>query len=139
MEEVDRLELRHLWRLSWLDSIEEFSNAEAQAARWGVDPSPHYSYIEYCCCYFDDLALNDKADGYVEALQTGLVSNAEVEAVDLFHQSLCQYQPPTTIWDNDGILADPDWQNVIAKAAQAKVALLAIITDDIERWHLTQP
>ena len=139
MEETDRLELRRLWRLSWLDSIEELSNADAQAARWGNDPSPHYSYIEYRCCYFDDLALSEAGGGYGAATQAGLVSGSEAKAVEQFHQSFSRYQPPTTIWDNDGVLADPKWRDVVAEATQAKTALSAILTDDTELWHLTQP
>lgn len=61
-----------IWRIRWLDSLLELSDLKLQQ-RWldKTNLNPHWSYIEFCCCYFDDLNLTE---GYDYWLQENIVS-----------------------------------------------------------------
>jgi hypothetical protein len=123
----------------WLSSIQEFADADTQRRLW-LDPTntnPHFSFGEYYCCYFDDLNLTD--GGYEGAIEEGLVSAEEVEAVREFHRITRAYHSPASDYDYETILADPKWAEVVRAAQRAQAALLALIDDPCERLLLTEP
>ncbi|WP_139816219.1 hypothetical protein, partial [Planktotalea arctica] len=77
---TDQAEIKKGWRERWLSSIEEFANFETQRQTWldNENTNLHYTFVEYMCCYFDDLNLSD--GGYAWALKEGLVSKEEHDA-----------------------------------------------------------
>ena len=129
-------DLRQNWRQNWLNSIQEHADVDEQRRRWLdiTEPSPHFQYGEYCCCYFDDLCLGDL--GYPWALAEGLVSAQEVQAVAEFHALADAYDPAYGD-DSAAVLADPKWLAVTDAARRAQVALLDLIKDPWERSLLT--
>lgn len=132
-------ELRRSWRTKWLSLIQEFADYETQRRLW-LDPNntnPHYAFVEYFCCYFDDLGLSDR--GYDRAIKEGLVSRDEVEAVDHFHQIAGTYKSPTDDDDHETILADPNWAALVEAARRAQAALRCLIQNPQERRLLAEP
>ena len=135
---IENSALRRNWRSNWLASIQEFADIETQRRLW-LDPAnsnPHYSFVEYLCCYFDDLVLAD--EGYRGVLAEGLISSEEVAAVSNFHEIADAYNSPTDDYDHAAILDDPNWKAVVEAAQQARATLLTLIDDPRERSLLTQ-
>jgi hypothetical protein len=135
---IDDQEQRGSWRAGWLSSIQEFADEDTQRRLW-LDPktnNPHFSLVEYRCCYFDDLGLSG---GYDWPLTQGYVTAAEVSAVHEFHAIAGAYDSPTNSYDNEAVLADPAWAGVVAAAKRAQAALLALIEDRSERRLLLEP
>lgn len=132
-------ELRRKWRTNWLSSIQEFGDDEAQRRLWLdlAKTNPHFSFVEYFCCYFDNLGLSD--GGYDWAVNENLVSREEAAAVERFHQLADSYDSPTDDYDHEAILADPKWAEVVEAAKRAQAALLGIIDDPQERHLLLEP
>jgi hypothetical protein len=121
-----------------LSCIREFADEEEQRKLW-LDPAntnPHWSFVEYRCCYFDDLDLSH--GGYAGAANEGLVTHDEVAAVANFHQMADDYDSPTDMYDHVAILADPNWAEVVNAARFAQAALLDVITDPHERRLLSK-
>ncbi|MCR5871395.1 MULTISPECIES: hypothetical protein [unclassified Sphingomonas] len=134
----DNREPRRNWRMQWLGSIQEFADGEAQHRRWldRTNTNPHYSFVEYMCCYFDNLCLSDR--GYDWAVKENLISLMEAAAVAEFHQIVDAYHSPTNDYDHDAILADPAWAEVVEAAKRAQAALLCLIGDVDEQRSLTE-
>ena len=137
-------ELRRNWRRNWLRSIHEFADLDTQRRLW-LHPTarnPHYTFLEYICSYFDDLAVFDDSvsgDAYATAREQGLVSAEEVAAVEAFHAILDAYEAPgKDDYDHEAILKDPKWGEVVAAARSAQSALLPLIHDPEERRALTE-
>lgn len=131
-------DLRQGWRISWLSSIQEFADDEAQRRLWldRNNTNPHFSFVEYMCSYFDDLDLSD--GGYERALSEGLVSKEEAGAVSEFHRLAHVYDSPTDDYDHETILADEKWADLVEAAKRAKASLLCLIHDPQERQVLTE-
>jgi hypothetical protein len=134
----DDSELRRNWRSRWLGSIQEFADDEVQQRTWldTTNTNPHFSFVEYFCCYFDDLGLSD--GGYRWALNKGLVSENEAKAVSDFHRAADSYDRPTDDYDHKAILADPKWGEVVAGARHAQAALLPLLDDPQDRRFLVE-
>jgi hypothetical protein len=133
----DNQELRRNWRVNWLGSIQEFADEETQRRTWlnTNNTNPHYSFVECYCCYF-----GLSGGGYQWALEQGLLSANEVDAVAEFHAIADAYEAPNRDdYDHDGILADPKWAGVVAAARRAQATLLTLIDDPSERVLLTEP
>jgi hypothetical protein len=135
----DNQESRRNWRTKWLSSIQEFADDDTQRRLWLdlTNTNPHFSFVEYFCCYFDDLGLSD--GGYQWALEQGFVSEREVSAVTGFHEIADAYDSPTDDHDHQAILADPKWAEVVAAAKEAQAELLGLIDDPHERRLLVEP
>jgi hypothetical protein len=135
---TDDPERRRNWRTNWLSSIQEFADEEVQRRMWldTTNINPHWSYVEFFCCYFDDLGLSD---GYGWAIQEAFVTNEEVTAVAGFHRVANAYSSPTDNYDHKAILCDPKWAEVVAAAKQAQGRLLGLIEDPHERGFLMEP
>lgn len=126
-------ELIKNWRLNWLESLHEFSDYSLQLYSWrgGLEPNnPHWSFVEFMCCYFDDCSLSG---GYAWAVEDGFVSIEEETAVAEFHQAADQYKPPKNdSYDHGAILQDMEWQVVVELAVAACNRLSSLITDPTE-------
>jgi hypothetical protein len=138
--EEEKADMRRLWREGWLGCIEEFGDYEMQRATWlnRAHRNPHYSFVEYMCCYFDDHLSHGPAYSYAPKITAGLVSAEEVEAVAEFHALAEAYKPPTDDYDHDAILADPKWRDVVAAARTARDRLLPLLSDEGEIQALTE-
>ncbi len=132
-------ETRRNWRRDWLCCIQEFADDEAQRRLWldRENTNLHFSFVEYFCCYFDDLRLSD--DGYDWAISEGLLSADEVAAVAEFHAAADAYDSPTDDYDHEAILADAKWAKVVEAAKRAQAALSHLIEDSQERRLLMEP
>jgi hypothetical protein len=135
----DNFELRRNWRTNWLSSIQEFADDDIQRRLWldATNTNPHFSFVEYFCCYFDDLGLSDS--GYEWAVREGLLSESEVRAVARFHKIADAYDCPTDDYDHQAILEDPKWTEVVAAAKEAQAQLFRLIDDPHERRLLMEP
>lgn len=137
-------ELRPNWRRNWLGSIQEFADLDNQRRLW-LDPNvsnPHFTFVEYICCYFDGLAVFDGpvalGGSYAVAREKGLVTAEEAATVEPFHAILDAYETPgKDDFDHQAILADPKWRETVAAAKSAQSALLPLIHDPVERRALT--
>jgi hypothetical protein len=131
-------ELRRNWRINWLRSVQEVADRATQKRMWldKENTNPHFSFVEYLCCYFNGLGLED---GYQRAVSGGLLTSGEAKAVAAFHSIFNAYCPPNGDYDHEAILADPKWNDVVLGAQQAQAALLDIIDDTDERLSLTEP
>jgi hypothetical protein len=134
-------DLRAGWRQRWLGCIRELADLREQRATW-LNPengNPHYSFVECCCSYFDDLALGDP-DSYFKRMSEGLVGAEETAAVAQLHEMLSAYSPPgNDDCDHSAILDDPGWQAVTAEASRTIDRLIGLLSEPEELRALTQP
>jgi hypothetical protein len=132
-------EFKKNWRLRWLDSLVELSNAEFQQ-RWidrriGV---PSWTYIEFMCRYFDDCLVDE---GYDNSIEEGFLSKEEYECIKDFHKSLEKYQAPISDYDGESILKDPAWLKIRDLGGRSLENLKKIIVDpeEIETFSMQLP
>lgn len=131
-------ECRARWRSDWLCAMTEFSDYDLQRRSWSGGErydSPYWSYVEWTCRYFNDLGLDS---GYRAFIDDGFVSRDEADAALAFHAALDAYEPPNKdSYDFETILSDPAWKRVVSRADAARLRLLTLISDPIERDVLT--
>lgn len=113
-DSVSDEELSKLWRVRWKASIEELTSLEHQRETWlnASKPSAHYSFVEFMCCYFDDLlcGLN-----YGQLVENGYVSEQEKAILIEWHTALDSYNSPQNEdYDDSAILNDPNWNRIVA-------------------------
>lgn len=133
------LACRMRWGRDWLCAVAEFADYDLQRKSWSGGEQydgPYWSYVEWTCCYFNDLGLDS---GYRVVIEEGLVSREEAEAAQTFHVAFDAYEPPNEdSHDFEAILSDPSWQRVVSLADGARLLLLTLITDPVERDILTR-
>ena len=141
-DKTDWVLLRQNWRSQWLASIQQFADIETQRKKW-LDPAntnPHWSFIEYMCCYFDDIGLHDGGLGYEGWAREGLATRDEIEAVLPFHTLADAYRAPNgDDYDDKAVLEDPQWANVVRAATMAQQRLAQLPTDPAELKLLLEP
>ena len=106
------------WRKRWFASINELTSLELQQKSWlnKENTNPHWSFIEFTECYFDDLFVNDN---YTYALNEGLKA---------WHEMLSEYVAPNEDdYNHNAILNDPNWMEVIELGLKMKKDLSEII------------
>jgi len=112
-------DVRKLLRQQWRVALEEIADLELQHRTW-LDPqneNPHWSYIEFTCCYPDAATIR-------QAASQGYLSPVEVDIFSDFGQILDAYQPPTGgQYAHGAILIDPAWHAVVAAAQEALAKL----------------
>jgi hypothetical protein len=117
----------------WFVSVHEIADIELQRRTWQVPPtpSPHWSYVEFCCC-------SPGSDQLKQALDSGNLSEAEFDLLASLGEALGEHQAPKgNDYNHPAILADPAWQAVAAKAEKTRQELLLIVSDPEERSSLT--
>jgi hypothetical protein len=131
LDPSEAYELRRNWRKNWLTCLFEFSCRELQQHSWLTGSGEWVSsYVECMCTYFDDLAIND---GYESVLAEGLLTRKEASLVRHFHAKADAYEEPEgDQYDEEAILADPAWQEVVAAAQAAWSSLKAVLSDPEE-------
>jgi hypothetical protein len=118
-DSVSDEELRGLWRVRWKDSIEELTSLEHQRETWldPAEPSVHYSFVEFMCCYFDDLLCGIS---YNQLVENGYVSEQEKTILIEWHTALDSYNSPQNDdYDDAAILNDPEWIRIAGLGAIA--------------------
>ena len=86
-DSISDAEFLALWRVRWKASVEELTSLEHQRKTWldAEKPSVHYTYVEFMCCYFDDLLCGMS---YNQLAVNGYVSEQEKAVVIEWHTAL---------------------------------------------------
>jgi len=104
---------KNLWRARWLGCINELTSLDLQKKSWldKTHSNPHWSFVEFMCNYFDDLAIDEN---YKYQLDKGWVTKKEYEIIEGWHIALDKYNSPKNDdYDNEAILNDPKWIEVL--------------------------
>jgi hypothetical protein len=119
-------------RCWWFASVHEIADLELQRRTW-LDPlnqNPHWSYVEFCCCFPD-------ADQLRDAREKGHLSVREFKLLTGLGAAIDSHEPPAgKSYDHLAILEQPTWLAVVTKAEQVRQQLLALTKDSVERSHL---
>jgi hypothetical protein len=133
---TDRTDLRLVWRRNWLICLGQFADKNLQQRTW-LDPknrNPHWSYIEFMCSYFDDTL---RSHSYDWAIAEGLVTKQEAAAVAPLHELLVRHEAPGgDDYDNDRILNDPAWHEIVEAANRSIRDLTPLLEDPHEKTAL---
>jgi hypothetical protein len=122
------------WRINWLSSINELTSLELQHKMW-LDPkykaapywNPHWSFVEFMCCYFDD-TVNEDYSFYV---QEGIISAPEYEVIKDWHAMLDKYMAPNKDdSNNEAILNDLEWREIVEMGNRAKNELAGLLNGE---------
>lgn len=120
-------EVRENWRRSWFGCLKHFADLQSQKEHW-LDPddkNPHWSFVEIICEYFDDCSLSS---GYEDFVASGVVSEAERDLIQPWHDLLESYKHPTgDDYDYEAVLNDPAWNQLCLGADHIRRELLAIV------------
>lgn len=128
---------RNLWRERWLGCINELTSLDLQKKSWldRTHKNPHWSFVEFMCSYFDDLAINEN---YKYQLDKNWVTKKEYEIIEDWQIALDKYNSPKKDdYDNEAILNDPKWLEIL-QIGVATRNNLAKILNDTERQFLTE-
>lgn len=119
---------KELWRKRWLESINELTSLTLQKQSW-LDKTnksnPHWSFVEFRCCYFDDLGIyND----YDYQLKNEWITKKEFDIIKPWHKMMDQYNSPKNDdYDVEAILADKNWLSIIEVGEKTKKELSKVI------------
>jgi hypothetical protein len=118
------------WRTKWLNCINELTSIELQEKSWTEKSktNPHWSFVEFMCCYFDDLGIDNN---YEYQLQQNWVTKRELESIQKWHELLDKYNSPKNDdYDIEAILTDKNWLMIIEEGEKAKYELSKIISEE---------
>jgi len=124
------------WRNAWLNSINELTSHELQKKSWLISTptNPHWSFIEFMCSYFDDLAIGDD---YKIPLQDNVISTNEYEIIKDWHEALSKYDSPKNEdYNNEAILNDQKWIAILHLGFKTRNVLADTLNEN-ERRILT--
>ena len=127
---------KEAWRQNWLESFNELTSLDLQTKSWldKKNTNPHWSFIEFMCCYFDDILFAK----YEQLIEDGWVSKEEYEIIKNWHELLDKYDSPNSDdYDHKAILDDKNWQFIVQKGIIAKNELLEKISLN-ERQYLIE-
>ena len=128
---------RELWRERWLGCINELTSLDLQKKSWldRTNTNPHWSFVEFMCSYFDDLATEDN---YKYQLDKGWVAKNEYEIIESWHIALDKYNSPKNDdYDNEAILNDPKWVEILQIGLTARDELTKTL-NETERQSLNE-
>jgi hypothetical protein len=128
---------KNLWRERWLGCINQLNSLDLQKKSWTdlTHKNPHWSFIEFMCSYFDDLAIDDK---YKYQLDKGWISKEEFEILEKWHIKLDKYNSPKNDdYDNEATLNDPKWLEVLQIGVETRNKLAKTL-NETERQFLTE-
>ncbi|NVO30731.1 hypothetical protein [Hymenobacter lapidiphilus] len=121
---------KQYWRSMWLSSIAELTNLDLQIEKWldASNANPHWGYVEFMCCYFDDVFQGRK---YEDFLSDGWISEAEYDCVKDWHELLDAHKAPNNENYNDlAIVNDLEWRRIVAIGVIAKEQLIKLLPSD---------
>lgn len=124
------------WRKRWLSSINELTSFDLQKKSWidKTHSNPHWSFVEFMCSYFDDLAIDNN---YKYQLDKGWVTKKEYELIEDWHIALDKYKSPKNDnYDNEAILSDPNWLNILEIGIKSREELAKTLNES-ERVYLS--
>ena len=128
---------KNLWRERWLSCINELTSLDLQKKSWldKTNTNPHWSFVEFMNCYFDDLAIDDN---YKYQLDKGWVTKKEYEIIKSWHIALDKYNSPKNDnYDNEAILNDPKWMEILQIGLAIKNELTKTL-NETERQFLNE-
>ena len=128
---------KNLWRERWLSCINELTSLDLQKISWldKTHTNPHWSFVEFMCSYFDDLAIDDN---YKFQLDKGWVTKVEFEIIKNWHIALDNYKSPKNDdYDNEAILNDPKWLEIFKIGVKMRNELAKTL-NETERQFLTE-
>ena len=117
------------WRKKWLGCINELTSLGLQEKSWldRTNTNPHWSFVEFMCSYFDDLAIDDN---YKDSLKNGWVTEQEFEIIRDWHEALDKYETPKNDdYDNDAVLNDLKWLGILQTGVQVKFKLTETLSE----------
>jgi hypothetical protein len=126
----DREKHKEQWRSRWLSCLNELTSIELQKKSW-VDKSntnPHWSFVEFMCSYFDDLAIDNN---YEYQLKQHWISETEFKTIQYWHELLDKYNSPTNNdYDVKVILTDKKWLSIVEEGVRVKNELSKVISKE---------
>ena len=128
---------KNLWRERWLSCINQLTSLDLQKKSWldKTHTNPHWSFVEFMCSYFDDLAIEDT---YNYQLDKGWVTKLEFKIIKNWHIALDNYKSPKNDdYDNEAILDDPKWIEILRNGMEIRNELGKTL-NDTERQFLTE-
>ena len=128
---------RDNWRERWLGSINELTSLDLQKQSWldTTHTNPHWSFLEFMSCYFDDLVVDDN---YKHPLDKGYVTIQEYETIMDWHEALDKYDSPKNdVYDNEAILNDPKWLDILNIGINVRNKLAESLSET-EKQFLTE-
>lgn len=125
---------RKSWRLRWLHLIALFGNREEQGGLWFGGKPLRFSYHDLAGQYFHELSLSRDLGGFQWVLEQGGITEAEVSAVEEFHELAEAYDESARAknWEHVQILSDPAWALVVGAAEKASDRLRGLLSDPEE-------
>jgi len=134
---MEKTDDKNKWRELWLDSINELTTLELQEKTWLrkiiISESPHWSFTEFICCYFDDLLYYE----YPYFVKKGWISDKEYDTLKEWHNELEEYQTPKRYNGNDKIiLKDKNWLRLMEKGIKTKQRLIDLVPDHEKKYLL---
>jgi hypothetical protein len=121
---------RSKWRFNWLSCIAQLTSIDLQRTSWldARNQNPHWSFVEFNCCYFDDCRLSE---GYSKLINDSFVTQEEYLVLHDWHRDLDKYNAPTNDQrDHEKILSDSRWLRVVEIGNAARQQLESILTND---------
>ncbi|GJM63892.1 hypothetical protein [Persicobacter diffluens] len=122
---------KQLWRKRWLSAICKLTSLELQKASWldkANTTNPHWSFVEFNCCYFDDLGIDND---YEYQLKQEWITKNELDTIQPWHELLDRYTPPANDhYDVKAILFDKKWLSIIEEGVKVKNKLSKIISKE---------
>ena len=125
------------WRKRWLSSINELTSIGLQRISWldKENTNPHWSFVEFMCCYFDGLAINDN---YKYQLERNWVTETEYQIILDWHSRLDKYEAPNKdACDVVKILNDENWLRIVEIGEKVKERLVNQLPEN-EKEILTE-
>uniref|UniRef100_UPI00404ADE48 hypothetical protein n=1 Tax=Flavobacterium sp. TaxID=239 RepID=UPI00404ADE48 len=118
---------KEIWRERWLVSINELTSIDLQKKFWLMkdNENPHWTFVEFICCYFDDLSLDDD---YFDVLKCNWVSVEEFEILKKWHFELKSYNSPNDDdYNHELILTDKKWVELVEFGKKVNEELLKFL------------
>ena len=118
-DSISDAEFLALWRVRWKASVEELTSLEHQRKTWldAEKLSVHYTYVEFMCCYFDDLLCGMS---YNQLAKNCYVSEQEKAVVIEWYTALGGYNSPRNDdYDDAAILDNHEWIRIVPLGAVA--------------------
>jgi hypothetical protein len=128
---------KNLWRERWLSSVNQLTSLNLQKKSWldTAQTNPHWSFVEFMSCYFDDIGIDEN---YKYPIEREWLSKKEFEIIISWHEELDKYNSPKNDpYDHLAILEDPKWFEILQTGLTMK-SRLASILNETEKKILTE-